>query len=188
VLASLEPVLENPKLEPELRRAIQEHLIVLLDRNNGVNGPDVTNSSSNSHSDNHLTESVIHSVTLPPVSQLSAPLTNNNNSTLTLTSSSNAFPPIITHRSSPPPNATINSITSNNNTNNVITSSTKSLFDSLSTNNQVTSQNARVNTITFNQIDPDACDEDGEDVIVDSMKLKEATFGMPQRSSKSKGL
>lgn len=123
VLPSLDFILENPKFEPELRNAIQEHLIVLLDRNNGtkidaigsVGVPSITNSVivTNNNSENHIMESTL-TLTPPPsatattpnyvppsIPLVSSPNVKNN-------SDGNLFSTSITSRASPPlPTASI---------------------------------------------------------------------------------
>lgn len=73
-MPSLEPLLENPKLEPELRNAIQENLIVLIQRREGGGSTEatITNNVNNGNSNENA-----HSGTTFPTANLPAsPLGN----------------------------------------------------------------------------------------------------------------
>ena len=161
MLPSLDFILENPKFEPELRNAIQEHLIVLLDRNNGTKPPDVLNmgvvSSTNSNSENHVMEQVLSSTTPAPAS-LSSTVNAAISTTLNYSN-----PNTITLRASPPlvPASTHVPVITNN-----AVSSTTSMIPSLgpqSNNINSTTVSLGSDRIKIEHPDADFSDEDDDD-------------------------
>jgi phage baseplate assembly protein gpV len=141
VLPSLDFILENPKFEPELRNAIQEHLMVLLDRNNGTKPPDIINmgivSSTNNNSENHVMEQILSSTTPAPSSSLSSTVNSAISNALSYSNSNT-----ITLRASPPPAPHIGSTPVS-----VITSNTVSSTTSI--NPPAIPQSNTINSTTF---------------------------------------
>lgn len=66
VVPSLEPLLENPKLEPELRTAIQDNLMVLLHRNKWESGGDVVSVLNPVNNGSSVSEAVHTGTGFPP--------------------------------------------------------------------------------------------------------------------------